>query len=307
MTVLLADVDGPAGPTWSSLVRSEVVHTALAVGIMAAVTAAVVGIFILLRGQTFAGHGIGDLSSTGASAAYVIGMPPLAGFLGMSLISAAVMNAVGLRNPRDRDVSTGIVVGAGMGLSALFLYWATQKPTTSGAAEAVLFGSLFALQSSLVPILVGLTTATLVIIALTYRPLLQSSLGRDLAKAHGRRVGLVDAGFIAATAMAVAMASMSVGALLVTALLIGPAAAGLRYARTPGGAIATASAIGAGSVLVGVVVAYFSPLWTPDHRGAPVSFFIVAAIFACYLLSGWVTPAWARAERRAARHEEATV
>ncbi|MFT3716269.1 MAG: metal ABC transporter permease [Gordonia sp. (in: high G+C Gram-positive bacteria)] len=286
--------DGPADPTWSSLIHSNVAWTAVIIGGMAALTTAVVGIFILLRGQTFTGHSVGDLSSTGASGAYVAGIPPLWGFLGMSVLGAALMNALGLRNPRDRDVSTGIVVGAGMGLSALFLYWATQKPSTSGAAAAVLFGSLFTVQRTLIPIMIAMTVLTLLIIAATYRPLLQTALGRELAKAHGRPVLRIDILFVLATAMSVAMASMSVGALLVTALLIGPAATGLRYARTPGGATAIACAVGLGSVIGGVVIAYFSTLWTPGHRGAPVSFFIVALVFVCYLLAGTVKPRWER-------------
>ncbi|HMK96156.1 MAG TPA: metal ABC transporter permease, partial [Acidimicrobiales bacterium] len=74
------------------------------------------------------------------------------------------------------------------------------------------------------------------------------------------------------------------GAILSTALLIGPAATSLRLARSPGRAIALAALIGTGVVWLGILLAYDSYSWPPSAQGWPVSFFVVMLVLACYLL-----------------------
>ena len=85
-------------------------------------------------------------------------------------------------------------------------------------------------------------------------------------------------------ALAVSLSAMTVGAILSTALLIGPAATALRLAKRPGVAMALAALIGLGTTWGGILLAYNSFYWTPGH-GWPVSFFVVTLIFVAYLLA----------------------
>jgi zinc/manganese transport system permease protein len=144
---------------------------------------------------------------------------------------------------------------------------------------------MFTIPASLIPLALTVAGVALVAIAAIYRPLLLSSLSADLAQAQGarvRRMGLVHA---LALALAVSLAAMTVGAILSTALLIGPAAAALRFADRPGRALGWAVAIGWAATWGGILLAYDSFYWTPGH-GWPVSFFIVVLIFIGYLLAG---------------------
>ncbi len=261
------------------------VRTALIVGAGAAIVSAVVGVFTVMRGQSFAGHALADVSSAGGSAAFLLGISPLIGFLGVAALAASAMEWADVRDARERDLVTGVMLGVGLGLTALLLYLGTIRGSTSGAAIAVLFGSMFTIPASIVPLAIGVAGAALVAIAVIYRPLLLSSLSADLAQAQGaqvRRTGLVHA---LALALAVSLAAMTVGAILSTALLIGPAAAALRFADRPGRALAWAVAIGLAATWGGILLAYDSFYWTPGH-GWPVSFFIVVLIFIAYLLAG---------------------
>lgn len=261
------------------------VRTALIVGAGAAIVSAVVGVFTVMRGQSFAGHALADVSSAGGSAAFLLGISPLLGFLGVAALAASAMEWADVRDASERDLVTGVMLGVGLGLTALLLYLGTIRGSTSGAAIAVLFGSMFAIPASIVPLAIGVAGAALVAIAVIYRPLLLSSLSADLAQAQGaqvRRTALVHA---LALALAVSLAAMTVGAILSTALLIGPAAAALRFADRPGRALAWAVAIGLAATWGGILLAYDSFYWTPGH-GWPVSFFIVALIFIAYLFAG---------------------
>jgi zinc/manganese transport system permease protein len=84
----------------------------------------------------------------------------------------------------------------------------------------------------------------------------------------------------------VALAALTIGTILSTALLVGPAATALRLTRRPGLAIAVAGLVGVGAMWLGVLLAYESFYWPPQETGWPVSFFVVTLIFVGYLLAG---------------------
>jgi zinc/manganese transport system permease protein len=91
-----------------------------------------------------------------------------------------------------------------------------------------------------------------------------------------------------ALALAVSMSAVTIGAILSTALLIGPAAIALRLAARTGVAIAVAAAVGVFACWVGTLVAYDSTVWAGGN-GWPVSFCIVAVIVVLYFVSGVVS------------------
>ncbi|HEX4116997.1 MAG TPA: metal ABC transporter permease [Solirubrobacteraceae bacterium] len=264
----------------------EPVRVALAVGTVVAIVAGVVGTFTVMRGQSFAGEALGDLGATGGSGAFLVGVGPLWGFLAMGIAAAGVMELIGIQRPRGRDLATGIVLGAGLGLAALFLYWDATLHNTTGATITILFGSVFAISSSTFPLVAVLGVAALGIVLALYRPLLLSTVSAEMAAARGVPVRVVGAAYLLALAMTVALAAVTIGAILSTALLIGPAASALRLTRRPGQAMLVAGAIGTLAVWLGVALAYESYYWPPVGRGWPVSFFVVTLIFLLYLISG---------------------
>ena len=258
------------------------VHTALLVGVLVAVVSGPVGVLTVVRAQSFAGHSLSDIGAAGGAAAYLAGVPVLLGFVAANLAGAASMEAAGVQRARSRDVATGIVLGAALGLSALFLQLQTQSSTT-GATVTVLFGSLFAFDPSTVPWVAALAAATLAATVVLYRPLLLASVHPELAAARGVAVRAVGAGYLTALALAVSLAAVTTGAVLSTALLIGPAAAALRLTGRPVRAMAAAAGIGAAATALGVWLSWESYYWPPVHRGWPVSFFIVVLVLAAYL------------------------
>ena len=266
--------------------ESSSVGVAVLAGAAVALVAGAVGVFAVIRGQAFAGEALSDIGATGASAAFLVGVGPLWGFLAAGVGAAAVMELIGVQRPRGRDLATGIVLGASLGLAALFLYLLTTQESTTGATVTILFGSLFAIDSSTVPVIVALSAVALGLVLVVQRPLLMSSLSPDVAAAHGIPVRLIGAVYLLALAVAVSLAALTIGAILGTALLIGPAASALRLTKRPGAAIVTAGLIGLAATWIGIVLAYDSFYWPPRGHGWPVSFFVVALILLFYLLSG---------------------
>ncbi len=275
--------------TWivePGFLSSQPVHVALVIGAAAAIVSAVVGVFTVVRGQSFAGHALTDVSTAGGSGALLLGIAPLLGFVGFGIFGAGVMDLIGIRRVRGRDLATGIVLGAAIGLAALILYLDATQAATTGATQQILFGSIFTVSSATVPVVIAFGLVSVGVIALVYRPLLLSSVSEDVAAARGISLRLIGLLFMLALAVAVGLSALTIGAILSTALLIGPAATALRLTRRVGWAIAAAGVIGVGATWLGVLLAYDSYDWGSGGQGYPVSFFIVALIFLLYLASG---------------------
>lgn len=278
--------------------ESGAVHRALLVGMIVALVAGALGVFTVMRGQSFAAEAFGDIGTTGGAGAYLVGVGPLPGFLAFGVVAAAAMELVGIQRARGRDLATGIVLGAALGLAALFLYLGSTIHNTTGATVTILFGSIFTIPSSTLPLVAVLAGAVVVILLVINRPLLLSTVSPEMATARGVPVRLVGAAYLLALAMAVALCALTIGSILSTALLIGPAAAALRATRRPGRAILLAGCLGVAAMWGGIVLAYDSVVWPPKGTGWPVSFFVVSIVFVTYLLSG--LGAW-RERRRSSR------
>jgi zinc/manganese transport system permease protein len=267
------------------LFSSPPVRTALLIGTVVAVTSGVIGVFTVLRGQSFAGHSLADVATTGGAGAFLVGLNQFWGFLAAGVGAAALMEAIGVQRRRGRDVATGVVLGAALGAAALFLYLGTLKTATTGASFSVLFGSIFVISPDTVPALVASGVIALVTVAVLSRVLLLTSLSPDLARARGVNVRLVGIVYLAALAVSVSLAAVAIGAVLSTALLIGPPATALRITKSPLRAMAAAALTGVAVIWLSVILAYDSASWPPRGHGWPVSFFVVVLVFAGYLLS----------------------
>lgn len=262
------------------------VHVALVIGGLTGVVSALVGVFTVVRGQAFGGHALTDVSTAGGSGALLLGLTPLTGFVAGGLLGGAAMEALGTEHERGRDVATGIVLGAATGLAALFLYLDATSGATSGTAQQVLFGSIFVVQSSILPAVIVLAVLTVALVAVLYRPLVLSTVSPEIAAARGVRVRLIGVLYMTALAMSVGLSSLTIGTVLSTALLIGPPAAALRITRSMGRALLAAALIGVATTWLGVLLSYDSFEWGSRHEAMPVSFFVVALVFAAYLAAG---------------------
>jgi zinc/manganese transport system permease protein len=283
--------------------HSEAVRIAVSVGTLVATVTAIVGVFTVMRGQSFAGEALGDIGATGGSAAFLVGVGPLWGFVAIGVLAAGAMELIGIQRPRGRDLATGIVLGAGIGLAALFLYLDSTYHNTTGATVTILFGSVFAIASSTLPLVLLLSLFVLATILLIQRPLLLSTVSPEMAAARGIRVRLVGAAYLLALALAMALAAITIGTILSTALLVGPAATALRLTKRPLQAMLSAAGIGVAVMWLGIVLAYDSYDWPPAGHGWPVSFFVVTLVFILYLLSG--VPELIRRRRPAGDREAA--
>ncbi len=191
-----------------------------AAGIVAAVSG-MVGFFLVMRGQTFAGHALSHIGFAGATGAGLIGIAPIWGLLGFTLAAGVGMGMLGERIS-NRDVAIGVVLALALGFGLLFLHYYTSFATQ---ATAILFGNVLAVDRPTIAVLTGLAVVTLAALAAIMRPLVFASLQPELAEAKGVPLRFVSTAFLALVALAVSECAQIVGVLLVFTLMVGPPAA----------------------------------------------------------------------------------
>src|SRR5215470_18347835 len=127
-----------------------------AAGIVAVVSG-IVGYFLVMRGQTFAGHALSHIGFAGATGAGLIGLAPLWGLVAFTLAAGIVMGALSERIS-NRDVAIGVVLALALGFGLLFLHYYTAFATQ---ATAILFGNVLAVDRPTIVLLSGLALVTL--------------------------------------------------------------------------------------------------------------------------------------------------
>ena len=243
-----------------------------AAGIVALVSGAV-GTFLVLRGQTFAGHALSHVGFTGATGAVLIGVSPLWGLVGITVLGGIGMGLLGQRL-RESDVAIGIVLSLSLGFGLLFLHFFTAY---ASQATALLFGNVLGVDVPTLQTLLALGIISLVSLAAISRPLLFASLQPELAEAKGVSPRLIGVLFLAIVALAVSECAQIVGVLLVFTLMVGPAAAALKLTTRLWHAIALAMIFALAEAWLGVALSY----WTDW----PASFWITALSSAVYILT----------------------
>jgi zinc/manganese transport system permease protein len=223
-----------------------------------------VGYFLVLRGQAFAGHALAHVGFTGASGAVLIGIAPLWGMVALTMAAGIGMGAIGERLA-GRDVAIGIVLALSLGLGLLFLHFFTAYATQ---ATALLFGNVLAVDVGTVRTLLWLGVVSVGILAVISRPLLFASLMPELAEAKGVSLRLYSVLFLAIVALAVAECVQIVGALLVFALMVGPAAAAQRLTSRIGNGLLLSAGLALLEAWTGIALAFYTD-W-------PASFWITA-------------------------------
>jgi len=248
----------------TTMLEYDFMRNAFAAAGVAAVVSGLVGYFLVLRGQTFAGHALGHIGFAGATGAVLLGLAPVWGLVGVTVAAGIVMGLMGDRLS-GRDVAIGVVLALALGFGLLFLHYYTAFATQ---ATALLFGNVLAVDGSMIATLIGLGVVTLAALAAIMRPLIFTSLQPELAEAKGVPLRFISTAFLAIVALAVSESAQIVGILLVFSLMVGPPAAAQRLVAGLWSGMALSAGLALAEAWLGIVIAYRTD-W-------PVSFCIAA-------------------------------
>jgi zinc/manganese transport system permease protein len=249
----------------------DFMRNAFAAAAVVAIVSGIVGYFLVMRSQTFAGHALAHVGFTGATGAVLIGIAPLWGMVLMTVLAAIGMGVMGERLAQ-RDVAIDIVLALSLGFGLLFLHFYT---SFASQATALLFGNVLAVDGGTVWLLLALGLLSLTALAVISRPLLFASLQPELAEAKGVSLRLYAVLFLIIVALATAECAQIVGVLLVFTLMVGPGAAAQRLSGRIGVTILLSAILALLEAWGGIVLAFYTD-W-------PASFWITALNATVYL------------------------
>ncbi|MEU5548068.1 metal ABC transporter permease [Streptomyces sioyaensis] len=204
-------------------------QNALLAGVLLGLVGGLAGIFVIMRDLPFAVHGISELSFAGASAALLLGVNIVAGSIAGSLLAAAGIGVLGVR-ARDRNSVIGIIMPFGLGLGVLFLSLYKGRAANK---FGILTGQIIGVDTPQMAWLIGTSAVVLLALAILWKPLTFACADPEVAEARGVPVRALSLVFMLVLGLAVALCVQIVGALLVLALLVTPAAAAARITASP--------------------------------------------------------------------------
>lgn len=265
----------------------SLVHNSVIAGAVLGVVGGLIGVFIMQRDMAFAVHGISELSFAGASLALLLGANVILGSLAGSMVAAILIGILGAQ-ARDRNSIIGVLMPFGLGLGILFL---ALYPGRSANKFGLLTGQIIAVDNPQLGWLIAISCLVLVVLLLIWRPLSFDSLDAEVAAARGVPTRFIALVFMLLLGLVVAVSVQIIGALLVLALLVTPAAAALRVSASPVLVPLMSMGFGFVSAVGGILLAVGGSL--------PISPYITTISFLIYLACRLVGQPGRRTEARA--------
>ncbi len=257
----------------------EFMRNAFLAGSLIALACGLVGYFVVLRTQVFAGDAFSHVAFTGALAAAAVGIDVRLGLFAATILAAVGLGLLGERSRAD-DVVIGSLFSWILGLGVLFLsiFTATASASNGTAAVRVLFGSIFGLSMTDARIAAAIAAAGVLGLLAIARPLLFSSIDTEVARGVGvpvRGLGIV---FLVLLAIVAAEATQAIGALLLLGLLAAPGGAAQLITSHPWKGVALSGALAVGAMWVGLSLSYSVPSLPPSSA-------VIAVAAVAYLVA----------------------
>ncbi len=250
--------------------------------IVATVTGALcglVGVYVVLRGMSYIGHGLSHAVLGWAVMSFVLGINLVAGAAAGGFVTALVVNRVARRRSIGADAAIGTVTTAVFALGIAII--------SSGRGyvrnfDAVLFGQILGVEATEIALVLGVMAAVVAMVFLAYRPLLFVTFDPEVADASGLPVGAINAMFAVALAATVVATMQILGVLLVAAALVIPPVIARMLTNSFGRMLWLSTAIGAASGLGGMYASFYSDV----SSGATIVLLEAAVFIVVYAATG---------------------
>jgi ABC-type Mn2+/Zn2+ transport system permease subunit len=250
---------------------------ALLAGALIGAVCAIVGVYVVLRGMSFIGAGIAHASFGGVALGYLLGVNPVLAAVGFCLAVAWGIGFVARRGQVREDTAIGIFFASSMALGILLI---GLMHGYNVDLFGYLFGSILAVTAQDLWLTFGLGATVLAVVGLLYKELLFVAFDQEMAEVAGVPAAKLYFLLLGLVALTVVLSIKVVGIVLVSALIVTPAAAAYQLTEDFRRMMALAALIGAASAVGGLLLSY----WFDTASGATIVllatlvFFFAAAV-----------------------------
>jgi zinc transport system permease protein len=240
-----------------SILDADFMRYAFAAGAIVGLLAPAVGFFLVQRGMSLIGDGIGHAAFAGVAAGYLLGISPVATALVTSVFAAVGIEWLRSRRGAAGDQALALVFYTGIAAGVVLI-------SAAGALNAnlfsFLFGSILTVTRSDLALVAALGIAGLALIGALYRGLVAVSLDPEGARVSGLPVAFLNVVLAGLAGVTIAVSMRVVGILLIAALMVLPVIAAGRLAWSIRSTFFFSLGIGVASVLAGLTVSYYADL-----------------------------------------------
>jgi manganese/iron transport system permease protein/iron/zinc/copper transport system permease protein len=256
--------------------RFEFFRNAVLVSVLAGAVCGLIGVYVVLRGMSYIGHGLSHAVFGGAAAASVMGLNYFLGAGLWGIASGLLIGRVARRRIIGADAAIGVVTTASfaIGLVLFSLYGQAQK-----SLEASLFGSVLGVGKGDIGAVAVVGLVTLIAVISQYRPLLFATFDPDVAQVSGVRVARMEALLMTLLSLTVLVTMRVIGVLLISALLVTPAITARMLTKSFGRMLWLSPLIGSATAFVGANISYHSD-WPTGATVILVGAVLFTAVFA---------------------------
>ena len=233
---------------FNDLVQYKFLQDALLISITLGIGCGVIGCFIVLRGLSLMGDAISHAVIPGVAVSYMLGISFFLGAVVFGLLAALSMGYIRENSKIKSDTSIGIVFSAFLALGILLIS-VIQSPID---LNNILFGNVLTIKSSERILTYSVVAAVLLLIVLFYKEMLLTSFDPVMARASGLPVKFINYLVMAMLTVVTVVSLQTVGAILVVAMLITPAATAYLLTKSFKNMLWISALLGVVSAVVGL-------------------------------------------------------
>lgn len=252
---------------------------ALAMALCSAIVCGVIGCYVILRGMAFIGDAVAHAVFPGLAVAFVIQGNLVLGGAVAGILTALLIGLLSQNRRLKEDGIIGVFFVAAFALGIVIISFA---PGYTGSLQSFLFGSIVGISDEDFVTMIVMGVALILVLAVFHKELVATTLDREMARATGLPVMVLDLLLYVCVAVAVVISVQMIGNILVLALLITPAATARLLTDSLLAMMFLSPTIGGVSAIIGL---YLS--WSLD---LPTGGTIVLVATAVFMLTGVFAP-----------------
>lgn len=239
-----------------AIFQYEFMRRAFGVGLMLAVIVPCIGVVVVLKRLSMLGDALSHTSLAGVAAGLVLGINPIAGAVMMCVISGLSIEVIRKKLPKYAEMAIAITMSAGIGLAGVLSGFVK----SSANFNSFLFGSIVAISDFELLLVSIISTAVLASFLLLYKELFFIALDERAARLAGIPVKSINFVFTILTAVTVSIAARTVGALIVSSLMVLPVACAMQLSKSYKQTVLVSALFGMVFTVGGLFLSYYAGL-----------------------------------------------
>lgn len=229
---------------------------AFIVGIMLAIIIPCIGVVVVLKRLSMIGDALSHTSLAGIAGGLLLGINPIIGAIFVSIISALSIEYIRKKMPEYAEMSIAIIMSAGIGIAGILSGFVKN----SASFDSFLFGSIVAISKFEVYMIVAISMVVLLTFILLYKELFFVSMDEKAARLAGIPVNTVNFIFTILTAITVSIAARTIGALIVSSMVVVPVSIGMQIGKSYKQTVIYSIIAAIISMIAGLFISYYGEI-----------------------------------------------